>query len=35
MEAWLNVIIDYEVIDETLLSGFYEEEGILTWNNSD
>jgi hypothetical protein len=35
MEAWVNVIINYEQIDNSLLKGFGEIEGILTWNNSD
>ncbi|TXK83963.1 DUF6210 family protein [Paenibacillus sp. N3.4] len=35
MEAWLNVIIDIEMIENTLLNGFEEDVGILTWNNSD
>lgn len=35
MEAWLNVIIDNETMDKAFLNGFDEDEGILTWSNSD
>ncbi|MDN3019951.1 DUF6210 family protein [Paenibacillus sp. BSR1-1] len=35
MEAWLNVIIDYETLDKTFLNGFDEDEGVITWSNSD
>ncbi|WP_222708465.1 DUF6210 family protein [Paenibacillus sp. N3.4] len=35
MEAWLNVIIDNESMDKAFLNGFDEDEGILTWCNSD
>ncbi|MDU0200831.1 MULTISPECIES: DUF6210 family protein [Paenibacillus] len=35
MEAWLNVIIDIETIDKAFINRFDEDEGILTWSNSD
>ncbi|WP_223596169.1 DUF6210 family protein [Neobacillus bataviensis] len=35
MEAWLNVIIDNKTLDKTILNGFDEDEGVLTWSNSD
>ncbi|WP_379139124.1 DUF6210 family protein [Paenibacillus sp. sgz500958] len=35
MEAWIHVIINYEKTENTILKGFNETQGILTWNNSD
>lgn len=35
MEAWINVNICYQENSRTSFEGFIENEGVLTWSNSD
>jgi len=35
MEAWLYVLIDNSKTENSMFKGFIENEGVITWNNSD